>query len=139
MSGSVTEKPYNDDDFTQLIEMHKFYFDLLVKGAGFAATAQAATVAIGGGRISDPGQIQLVAIGVAAIASFACIMFSLAIPRLTELDSWIGKAREHLDKPWRPHADMLPKLAIAGACLNFLSLVASVIAFTKPSVFAAAV
>ena len=138
MTDSQPRSDITEADLAELTGLHKFYFDLLVKGAGFAATAQATIVAIGGGKITDPRQVQMVATGVGIIACLACVMFLMAVPKLIELDRWVEDAARALLKPWRPHAEMLPKLALVGGGLNFASLLAAVFALWNPVVFVVA-
>ena len=127
---------FTESDLAALTDLHKFYFDLLVKGATFAATAQAATVAIGGQNLTDPGHIQMVGFGVGIVALLACVFFFASLTKLIEIDRWINEAHDQHRKAWRPHSDMLWKISLAAGSLNFIALSAAILAIIDPATFA---
>ncbi|MEM1166090.1 MAG: hypothetical protein AAGI30_07340 [Planctomycetota bacterium] len=129
-------REFTDADFEALTGMHKFYFEFLVKIGTFAATGQAAIVALGGGRLSDEFQIRFVALGVAFLATVASFVFFASWIRLRELNGWVKSAREQLRVPWYPHTGTLPWMAVFFGMLNVASCVAAIVVFFNPADFA---
>lgn len=136
MNKNDTHHAFSESDLAALVDLHKFYLELLIKGAAFSATAQGALIAIGGGNLSDTLHIRLVAFGVQLISVVAVALFLFSMAKLIELDDWVKAAFEQHQKPWRPHTEVLPRLAWTGAYLNAASLLAATTAFAFPSLFA---
>lgn len=126
---------FTEHDFDRLIDMHMFHYRRLIGLGGFSATAQAATVAIGGGNLTDPGQIRAVAIAVLIIALCVIVLFAASIRHVCEHHSWIVQAQQETGKSWRPHSEVLMPMTWGLLMLNVSSAIAAVAAIFRPNWF----
>ncbi|MEM9066629.1 MAG: hypothetical protein AAGB51_14215 [Planctomycetota bacterium] len=123
-------------DVDHFVGLHKFYFDFLVKAAGFTLAVHGGLAAAFVGKISDPSAVRYMASAQVLFAIAFVWFFARGRVKLVELDRWIAAGFLASNCEWRVHSEMLPKMALLFAGLNLLAGVFGVIGLIKPEILA---
>jgi hypothetical protein len=118
------DKKYQWLQFEKLIDLHKFYFEHLIKASSFSFGIIGAILTY---VISAKLSVNLMRIAlqlpfVLSIGTFS--LFSFGIWKNWELSKWVKQHQTELGVNWRPHAETLTYMSIAFAIAFLLITIA---------------
>ncbi|TRT42731.1 MAG: hypothetical protein EWV85_24685 [Microcystis aeruginosa Ma_QC_C_20070703_M131] len=111
------DKEYQWLQFEQLIDLHKFYFENLIKSASFSFGIIGAilTYVISAKLSENLIRLALQLPFLLSIGTF--IMFCFGTWKTWDLSNWVKHHQAELGIDWRPHAETLTYMSIAFALL----------------------
>lgn len=114
------DKEYQWLQFEKLMDLHKFYFENLIKSASFSFGIIGAILTyVISARLSDNLiQLALQLPFLLSIGTF--IIFCFGIWKTWDLSNWVKQHQSRLGIDWRPHAETLTYMSIAFALLFLL-------------------
>lgn len=133
-----------DDLWTQydrLIDLHKFYFENILKAASFSFTIIGAILTFTINSKLSSTQIQMALKFPFLLSIGTCVIFVIGIFKTQEFAVWVKKFQENLFKnksentvKWRPHAETLNWMSWLFAALFGILTIAFGFALTNPSI-----
>jgi hypothetical protein len=125
---------YQWSQFEKLIELHKFYFENLIKAASFSfGTIGAILTYVLGAKLSNNvvgPALQLPFI--LSIGSF--LIFAFGAWKTLDLHNWICIFQAKLSIEWRPHAETLVFMSAAFALLFLVAAIGIGSLIINPSI-----
>ncbi len=114
------DKEYQWLQFEKLIDLHKFYFENLIKSASFSFGIIGAilTYVISAELSENLIRLALQLPFLLSIGTF--IIFCFGIWKTWELSNWVKQHQSRLKIDWRPHAETLTYMSIVFALLFLL-------------------
>jgi hypothetical protein len=125
--------PSDWEQFQELIGLHKFYFEHMVKGATFAFAIVGAVVSyVVGSDIRDGWSVG-VALAIPILLSVGtCLLALLGAIKTYDLSVRVKNMQAKLALDWRPHAEILPLMAAVIAALFLVAAMAMVTISINP-------
>lgn len=114
------DRDYQWAQFEKLIDLHKFYFENLIKSASFSFGIIGAilTYIISAELSNNLARLALQFPFLLSVGSF--IIFCFGIWKTWDLSNWVKHHQSKLGIDWRPHAETLTYMSIAFALLFLL-------------------
>jgi hypothetical protein len=104
----MTEQPRAEwPQYVELVGLHKFYFEYLIKAGGFSLGILGAIIAF---TITEklPDDLAQIALALPLVLSLASgLIFGLAIPKTLDLKRQVDGMQHRLGLAWRPHVEIL--------------------------------
>ena len=116
--------PAEWDQFRELIELHKFYFEHIIKGAAFSFGIVGAVVSyVVASNIRDSSGVWIaLAIPILLSVSTSFVAFLGAV-KTYDLSVRVRAMQSRLGLDWRPHSEILPWITGVFAALFFVSAI----------------
>lgn len=120
-------------EYDRLIGLHTFYFEYLIKAAGFSFGLVGAILAyVIDARLKD-SQYAWIALALPALISVGtCIVFCLAVWKTADFSTQVRAAKKRLGVGWRPHVEMLTYMSVVFALLFLVVSVGLVVVSFNP-------
>ena len=129
----MSESPTDWEQFRELIELHKFYFTNIVKGAAFSFAVVGAVVSYVVGSDIRDGWGVTVAFAIPVLLSFGTSLLALlGVIKTRDLYVQVRQVQKRLGLSWRPHSEVLPLIAGVIAALFLAATVAMVTIAINP-------
>jgi hypothetical protein len=131
---TLKEPPAEWEQFRELIELHKFYFANIIKGATFAFGIVGAVVSyvITSSIRDSPGV--WIALAIPILLSFSTSFVALlGAIKTYDLSAQVQTMQSKLKLAWRPHSEILPWITGVFAVLFFAAAVGLVVLAVDPS------
>ena len=120
-------------EYDRLIELHKFYFEYLLKAAGFSfGLIGAILVYVIEARLRDSPQVWVALALPNLISLGTCIVFCLGAWKTADLAARVREAQVRLGVPWRPHAEVLVWMSAIFALLFLVVFLGLVVVSLQP-------
>lgn len=123
-------------DFEQLIDLHKFYFENLIRAASFSFGIIGAFLAyiISIGNTLNEDLIKIIVIFPISLSIGTSLIFAIGILKTIDLSRWVIHYQKHeLHLRWRPHAELLIWMSVIFTFL-FLSIsIGTICIYANPS------
>jgi len=128
-----SQAPSGWEQFRELIALHKFYFENIIKGAAFSFAIVGAVVSyVVGSNIRD-GWGVAVALAVPILLSFGTSFIALlGAIKTRDLSEKVSGMQKELGLSWRPHSEVLPLIAAVIAALFLAAAIAMVAVALNP-------
>jgi uncharacterized membrane protein YbhN (UPF0104 family) len=131
---SVSSKPSEWDQFKELIDLHKFYFDQILKGAAFSfAIVGGISSYILTNNIRDPRTLVIALMVPALLSLGTCFVGAVGSIKVRELGNQVRASQKKLGLTWRAHAEILFWMCAPLAALFFLIAVGLLMLAFQPS------
>jgi hypothetical protein len=135
----------NKDDlwnqYDRLIDLHKFYFENILKAASFSFTIIGAILTFTINSKLSSTQIQIALKFPFLLSIGTCVIFVIGIVKTKQFEEWVKKFQENLFEnksedtvKWRPHAETLNWMSWLFAILFGILIIAFGFALTNPSI-----
>lgn len=93
--------------FVEMVGLHKFYFEHLIKAAGFSMGILGGFVAFAATHQLQDGVLNAALALPLLLAVATMLVFVLAVPRTLDFLRQVEHARHTLGLAWRPHVEIL--------------------------------
>jgi len=120
------ESPHNEsatewEQFRELTELHKFYFEHIIKATAFGFAVVGAIVPyIIATDMRDRHRVAVALAIPILLCISACLIGVLGMVKLRELSQQVNRLQRELGLSWRPHAELLPLMSGSIAVLFFM-------------------
>ena len=129
------------NQYDRLIDLHKFYFENILKAASFSFTIIGAILTFTINSKLNSKQIQIALQFPFLLSTGTCAIFVIGIVKTKQFEEWVKKFQENLFKnksentvKWRPHAETLNWMSWLFAALFGILIIAFGFALTNPSI-----
>jgi hypothetical protein len=131
---TLLEPPAEWEQFRELIELHKFYFANIIKGAAFSFGIVGAVVSyVIASSIRDSAGVWI-ALAVPILLSFSTSFVTLlGAIKTYDLSVQVRTLQYKLNLAWRPHSEILPWITGVFVALFFAAAVGLVVLAVDPS------
>jgi hypothetical protein len=110
------------EQFRELTELHKFYFEHIIKATAFGFAVIGAIVSYVIATDMRDRQRVAVALAIPILLCIAsCLIAVLGAVKLRELSRQVHRLQRELGLSWRPHAELLPLMSWSMAVLFFVT------------------
>jgi len=127
--------PCEFEEFQELIELHKFYFELLITSTSFYLGIVGAMLAyVAKGDLSE--QRVRLSLAIPVIFSIAaCVGYGGGYFKLQELATWVLCCKATLELGWAPHSELVARLSLLFSAVAALVSIALIAILVKPNRF----
>ncbi len=124
--------PCTPEQFHDLVELHKFYFEILLTSASFLLGVVGGVVAYVAKAHMPPPRVRLSLAVPALLSTSAFVGYSGGYLKLRDLESWILSCKATLGFGWAPHAEVLGHLSLLFAAVSALVSIGLLAILAKP-------
>jgi hypothetical protein len=120
--------------FSSLVDLHKFYFGILITSASFYLGIVGALLAYVARAHMPPARFRL-SLSIPVLLSIsACLGYGAGYFKLCDLETWILQCKASLKLGWAPHAEVLPRLSLLLSVVAGLVTIGLVVMLLWPDV-----
>jgi hypothetical protein len=120
-------------EYDRLIGLHKFYFEYLLKAAGFSFGLIGAILVYVIDANLKNNEHPWIALALPNLMSLGtCIVFCLAVWKTADFSAKVHEAQIRLGMPWRPHAEVLVWMSVLFAALFLVVFIGLVVLSLHP-------
>lgn len=93
--------------YVELVGLHKFYFEHLIKSAGFALGIQGAFIAFAAKEKLSDFRLQIALALPLLLGIGTTLIFILSLAKTLDLKRQVQRLQQRLGIAWRPHVEVL--------------------------------
>ena len=120
-------------EYDRLIGLHTFYFEYLLKAAGFSFGLVGVILAyVIDARLKDSPNLWVALTFPGLISAGTCAVFCIGVWKAADFSARVRAAQKRLNVDWRPHAEVLVGMSVVFAVLFFVVSVGLVVVARNP-------
>ncbi len=128
------DREFKWNQFEKLIDLHKFYFENIIKAAAFSFGIIGAifTYVIKAELSESLIRVSLVLPFI--LSAGTCLVFDRGITQANQFSNWVDSMMIDNQLNWKPHAEILPEMCKLFKWLFLAISFGLVVVFIKPSI-----
>jgi hypothetical protein len=120
--------------FEKLIDLHKFYFENLIKAAIFSFGIIGAIFTYAIKAELSPSLVRISLVLPLILSIGTCLIFYRGIAMAQEFSNWVEMMKEEISLKWRPHTETLPQMCQIFSLLFLIVSIGLTVVIFNPSI-----